>query len=172
MQTVSFSIADFNSQMMPEEEADEAYLDEEDEIETGQSGGGNTKGAVNQGRTSGGNIKVAPEDSIAPADREELRNEEVCAIMPYSWMLEMQLLIDFSGRRLRQRISLPSQCHRPHSTPFQIWRPPRPAHHRRHWLQHPQRHPPPYVILINQRLRTPARYPREHLRRPTIPTTR
>lgn len=75
---MSFSIADFNSQMMPEEEADEAYLDEEDEIETGQSGGGNTKGAINQGRTSGGNIKVAPEDSIAPADREELRNEEVC----------------------------------------------------------------------------------------------
>jgi complement component 1 Q subcomponent-binding protein, mitochondrial len=75
---VSFSVADFNtSNMLPEEEADEAFLDEEDDVETPQSGGANTKGAVNQGRTSAGNIKVAPEDSVAPADREELRNEEV-----------------------------------------------------------------------------------------------
>lgn len=63
--------------MMPQEEMDEAYPDEEDDLESAQSGGGNTKGAINQGRTSGGNIKVAPEDSIAPADREELRDEEV-----------------------------------------------------------------------------------------------
>jgi len=41
-----------------------------------QSGGANTKGAINQGRTSGGNIRVAPEDSIAPADRPELQDEE------------------------------------------------------------------------------------------------
>jgi complement component 1 Q subcomponent-binding protein len=68
--------------MMPEEEADDAFADEEEDIETAQSGGANTKGAVNQGRTSGGNIKVAPEDSIAPADREELRNEEVYITTP------------------------------------------------------------------------------------------
>ncbi|KAK5129496.1 hypothetical protein LTR08_003219 [Meristemomyces frigidus] len=75
--TVSFSIVDFNTPMMENEDADEAMMDEEDEaIMEGQSGGGNTKGAINQGRTSGGNIKVAPEDSIAPGDRDELRNEE------------------------------------------------------------------------------------------------
>ena len=65
--------------MLPEDEPDEAYVDEDEEVgDTAQSGGANTKGAVNQGRTSGGNVQVAPEDSIAPADREELRNEEVC----------------------------------------------------------------------------------------------
>lgn len=42
----------------------------------GQSGGANTKGAINQGRTSAGNIRVAPEDDIAPADRPELADEE------------------------------------------------------------------------------------------------
>ena len=62
--------------MMDQDEADEAFADEDD-IEETQSGGANTKGAVNQGRTSGGNIKVAPEDSLAPADREEPSNEEV-----------------------------------------------------------------------------------------------
>lgn len=41
-----------------------------------QSGGANTKGAVNQGKTAGGNMKVAPEDDIAPADRDELRSDE------------------------------------------------------------------------------------------------
>lgn len=35
-----------------------------------QSGGGNTKGSINQGRTGGGNFAVAPEDSIAASDRE------------------------------------------------------------------------------------------------------
>jgi hypothetical protein len=44
----------------------------------GQSGGAHTKGAINQGNNrSDGNFKVAPEDSIAPADREGLRDEEV-----------------------------------------------------------------------------------------------
>lgn len=79
IQTVAFSIVDFNSPgVMPEDEADEAYMDEEEDVESAQSGGANTKGAVNQGRTGAGNVKVAPEDSVAPADREELRNEEVC----------------------------------------------------------------------------------------------
>ena len=63
---------------MPDEEADEAFMDDEEEtVETGQSGGANTKGAINQGRTGAGNIKIAPEDSIAPGDHEELRNNEV-----------------------------------------------------------------------------------------------
>lgn len=41
-----------------------------------QSGGANTKGAINQGRTAGGNIRVAPEDGVSPADRPELDDEE------------------------------------------------------------------------------------------------
>ena len=52
------------------------YDEDADVPEDGQSGGANTKGAVNQGRTSGGNIKVAPEDSVAPADRPELADDQ------------------------------------------------------------------------------------------------
>lgn len=75
--TVSFSIVDFNTPMMEGEEADEALMDEEEAEEMdGQSGGANTKGAVNQGRTGAGNMKVAPEDRVAPGDREELRDGE------------------------------------------------------------------------------------------------
>lgn len=41
-----------------------------------QSGGANTKGSVTQGKTRGGNFRVAPPDSISPADRPELADEE------------------------------------------------------------------------------------------------
>ncbi|KAH9844975.1 MAM33, mitochondrial matrix glycoprotein [Teratosphaeria destructans] len=74
--TVSFSIEDFNTPFPENEDPDEALMDEEDELGDAQSGGANTKGAINQGRTSGGNIKVAPEDSVAPGDREGLRDPE------------------------------------------------------------------------------------------------
>lgn len=76
---VTFSIADFNTPGVYDGEEDSAYSDEMEDPEemSAQSGGANTKGAVNQGRTSAGNFKVAPEDSVAPADREELQNEEV-----------------------------------------------------------------------------------------------
>lgn len=77
--TVQFSIVDFNTPMMEhDQEDDDALMDEEDEASMeSQSGGANTKGAINQGRTQGGNFKVAPEDEIAPADREEMRDQEV-----------------------------------------------------------------------------------------------
>ncbi|KAI6848882.1 hypothetical protein KC327_g1458 [Hortaea werneckii] len=77
--TVSFNIVDFNTPAYEQEEADEAQMDEEESDFAQmdhQSGGGNTKGAINQGRTSAGNFKVAPEDNVAPADRDSLRNEE------------------------------------------------------------------------------------------------
>ncbi|KAI7232907.1 hypothetical protein KC330_g5691 [Hortaea werneckii] len=77
--TVSFNIVDFNTPAYEQEEADEAQMDEEESDFAQmdhQSGGGNTKGAVNQGRTSAGNFKVAPEDNVAPADRDGLRSEE------------------------------------------------------------------------------------------------
>lgn len=57
---------------------DKALYDEDPgEIpESAQSGGANTKGIINQGRTKGGNISIAPEDRVAPADREELADDE------------------------------------------------------------------------------------------------
>ncbi|CAK1365926.1 unnamed protein product [Cercospora beticola] len=72
--TVHFSIADFNS------EIDEGYGEEDMALgEEGmdvQSGGANTKGAINKGGKADGSFKVAPEDSVAPADREELADED------------------------------------------------------------------------------------------------
>ncbi|KAL8950032.1 MAG: hypothetical protein Q9222_003911 [Ikaeria aurantiellina] len=73
---VSFSIADLNNidQDADEYGEDPALSDEEAEDAAAtnvQSGGANTKGAINQGRTKGGNFAVAPEDSIAPSDRAE-----------------------------------------------------------------------------------------------------
>lgn len=41
-----------------------------------QSGGASSKGTINQGNISGGNIRVAPEDKVAPADREEVIDHE------------------------------------------------------------------------------------------------
>ncbi|EGP83509.1 unnamed protein product [Zymoseptoria tritici ST99CH_1A5] len=80
--TVHFSIADFNSQMMGDEDMDSAMGDEED-MEM-QSHGANSKGAINRGGTANGNFKVAPEDSVAPADREELQDEEDQPAFPVS----------------------------------------------------------------------------------------
>jgi len=74
---VTFSIADFNSQEVdPDEAAEDEALYDEDLPENTQSGGANTKGSVSHGKTKGGNIQVAPEDDIAPADRDELRNDD------------------------------------------------------------------------------------------------
>ena len=62
---------------------DDRALYDEDEDDTDdppmptdtQSGGAQSKSTINAGRTKGGNIKVAPEDSLAPADRPELDDE-------------------------------------------------------------------------------------------------
>ena len=35
-----------------------------------QSGGANTKGSINQGQTQSGNLRIAPEDKVSPADQE------------------------------------------------------------------------------------------------------
>ncbi|KAL9124596.1 MAG: hypothetical protein Q9217_006088 [Psora testacea] len=78
---VSFSIADLN-EMNPEEDPygdDKALYDESspnDIPENAQSGGANTKGTINQGHTKDGNINMAPEDRVAPADRQELVDDE------------------------------------------------------------------------------------------------
>lgn len=95
--TISFSVVDFNTPMMEGDE-DEAYMDEEDELEMAQSGGGNTKGAVNQGRTGAGNMKVAPEDSVAPGDREEMRDAEDDLEVQPAFPANVNLLIQRSGK--------------------------------------------------------------------------
>lgn len=79
---MTFSIADFNAFDQEDGSEDPALYDEDDgpmDMPEGQSGGANTKGSINQGRTSGGNVRVAPEDSIAPADRPELQDEDADA---------------------------------------------------------------------------------------------
>lgn len=87
-----FSIADLNSlDSDADPYGDRALADEENEVDdddddlgrgpipeaSAQSGGAQSKQSVNAGRTKGGNIAVAPEDSVAPADRPELANDDV-----------------------------------------------------------------------------------------------
>ena len=75
---MTFSIADFGAQS-EDEDPDRALFDEDDggaPVEDGQSGGANTKGSINQGRQGDGNVRVAPEDQVAPADRPELSEEQ------------------------------------------------------------------------------------------------
>lgn len=79
---VTFTTADLaNMDQDADEMEDHSLYDEADStvsdlIGQQQSGGANTKGTVNQGRTSDGNIKGAPEDSVAPADRPEYEDLE------------------------------------------------------------------------------------------------
>ena len=76
---LSFTIADLNNiDQDPDQLSEDPALEDEygdGAPENAQSGGANTKGAVNQGTTKGGNITVAPEDRIAPADRPELMDD-------------------------------------------------------------------------------------------------
>ncbi|KAF2433721.1 mitochondrial glyco protein [Tothia fuscella] len=76
---VTFSIADLaNSDANQDSiEEDRAMFNDEDSDDiNAQSGGANTKGSQVTGRTSGGNFKQAPEDSVSPADRPELDDED------------------------------------------------------------------------------------------------
>ncbi|KAL6721226.1 Mitochondrial acidic protein mam33 [Lecanora helva] len=81
---VTFSIADLNAmEETPEDYGEDKALYDEDPgqiPDSAQSGGANTKG-INQagGRTKDGNINIAPEDRVAPADREELMDDESAA---------------------------------------------------------------------------------------------
>ena len=68
--TITFSIDDLNNlDADPEDaEADAALYDEDEPMET-QSGGAQSKHTINAGETDGGNVAVAPEDSVSAADR-------------------------------------------------------------------------------------------------------
>jgi hypothetical protein len=70
---LTFTTADLNNNVPGEDMAEDGAFDDAD-MDV-QSGGANTKGAINQGKTQDGNIRVAPEDRIAPADREELEED-------------------------------------------------------------------------------------------------
>ncbi|KAF2121964.1 regulatory protein-like protein suaprga1 [Lophiotrema nucula] len=75
---VTFTTADLNNNVQNADEMEDgAMFDNEvdDMIADGQSGGANTKGVINQGKGADGNIRVATEDRVAPADREELDDE-------------------------------------------------------------------------------------------------
>ena len=79
---VSFSIADLDAMDTdPDQFAADSALGDEEDLSEGsaasmQQGGAQTKGTINAGRTKGGNINVMPEDRVAPADREELADDE------------------------------------------------------------------------------------------------
>ena len=100
---VAFSIDDLNN---TDEDADQ-MTDEslEDELENPaeiptdtQSGGASTKGSINQGRTSGGNFKVAPEDSIAPSDRPEQEGESEEQSQEPSFPAHVHVTIERPGK--------------------------------------------------------------------------
>jgi len=76
--TVHFSISDFN--VPQEEQIEDDILPDEEDMEM-QSGGAITKGSTVQGRTSGGNLKVAPEDQI---EEDLLDEDEQQASFPVS----------------------------------------------------------------------------------------
>lgn len=73
---ITFTIADLT---MMDQDADsfpeDRALYDEDIPADAQSGGANTKGAINQGTGADGNFKVAPEDSVSPADREGIDDQ-------------------------------------------------------------------------------------------------
>lgn len=78
---VVFSVADFNSQDTdPDQDLEDPALFDEDvessDAVNAQSGGANTKGSTTQGRTRDGNLQVGPDESVTPADRPELRNDQ------------------------------------------------------------------------------------------------
>jgi complement component 1 Q subcomponent-binding protein, mitochondrial len=81
---LTFSIADLNSidqdpDQDPDQYADDkAQFDEsgEDLLPDTQSGGAQSKGTINQGRTKGGNFSVQPEDQVGAADESEALEDE------------------------------------------------------------------------------------------------
>jgi complement component 1 Q subcomponent-binding protein len=71
---ITFTTADLNNNVNPEDALEDQAMYDDADMDV-QSGGANTKGAINQGNTQDGNIRVAPEDRVSPADREELEED-------------------------------------------------------------------------------------------------
>lgn len=69
---ISFTIADLNDINEDDQYGDDnAQLDEEAQLSDNQSGGAQSEGTINQGRTLDGNLNVTPEDRVAPSDRAD-----------------------------------------------------------------------------------------------------
>lgn len=76
---ITFSIADLNAMDQDPDQygEDKAQFDEDEgDLTDAQSGGAQSKGTINQGRSKDGNFKVTTEDRVAPADRPELMDDE------------------------------------------------------------------------------------------------
>lgn len=76
---MSFSIADLNAldqdpDQYPDDKAQ--YDEQEEDLPETQTGGAQSKGVINQGKTKGGNFAVRPEDQVGAADEAELMDEE------------------------------------------------------------------------------------------------
>lgn len=75
---VTFTIADLNSMDEDDQYGDDnAQFDEEEaELANNQSGGAQSKGTINQGRTLDGNLNITSEDRVAPSDRADDESPE------------------------------------------------------------------------------------------------
>lgn len=75
---ISFTIADLNTMDEDDQYGDDnAQFDEEEaELSNNQSGGAQSKGTINQGRTLDGNLNITPEDRVAPSDRADDESPE------------------------------------------------------------------------------------------------
>ncbi|CAO2656219.1 Nn.00g050220.m01.CDS01 [Neocucurbitaria sp. VM-36] len=71
---ITFTTADLNNNVPGDDLVEDNAMYDDVDMDT-QSGGANTKGSINQGNTRDGNVRIAPEDRVAPADREELEDD-------------------------------------------------------------------------------------------------
>ncbi|KAL5121179.1 Mitochondrial acidic protein mam33 [Pleosporales sp. CAS-2024a] len=94
---LTFTTADLNN--MPDDDAafDDADADADADMD-GQSGAANTKGAVSQGRTPDGNVRVAPADGAAPADRDELDDDYDDDAQQQGFPAHVSIRIDRPGK--------------------------------------------------------------------------
>ncbi|KAI9728483.1 MAG: hypothetical protein M1828_003885 [Chrysothrix sp. TS-e1954] len=100
---VAFSIDDLNNvdedaDNMTDRALDDESQDPSDMPTDTQSGGASSKGAINQGRTSGGNFKVAPEDSVAEADRPEDEQAQPAQEQEPSFPAHLHITVERPGR--------------------------------------------------------------------------
>ena len=101
---LNFSIADLNAidQDPDQYSEDKAHYDEqgEDLLPDTQSGGAQSKGTINQGRTKGGNINVQPEDQVGAADDYESGNDE--STQDPSFPARVYVVIEKAGKGAMQ----------------------------------------------------------------------
>ena len=106
---VVFSISDLNElDQESDKYEDRALYDEDDDADQGdhslptdgQSGGAQSKGTIKAGRTEGGNIKVAPQGSVSPADDEsaEADAEDGADLQEPSVPIRVEVTIEKPGK--------------------------------------------------------------------------